>query len=253
MKQEPDSDSDLMARGPSFARAAWLANMLRAAEKRELAEPTDADIQEWRAKVVIDPTFEEQSDANKDEMFRIILTIRHRLWIYSELVKFEEEDPAPLLRVLRDLVAIIPNYHGLFTLVADEMSKIDGTTTREEWQRINGIANTVARWAKIIDRISEEVCQRRTGKPKVYNGHTVRRLRQQYETGAIRDCLSAFGVNISKTGPGEHHGQGDAGLNLMACLIDFVSGNKPALEALRTRLRRAEPGRAVNSGRGAPP
>ncbi|HZZ25703.1 MAG TPA: hypothetical protein VFE60_25505 [Roseiarcus sp.] len=43
MKRKPESDIDLMARGPSFARMAWLVNMLRMADKREIAEPTDDD------------------------------------------------------------------------------------------------------------------------------------------------------------------------------------------------------------------
>jgi hypothetical protein len=240
MKRKPDSDTDLMARGPSFERAAWLANMRCMAERRELAEPTDGDIQEWRAKVGIDPTFAEQSDANKDEMFRAIVAIRHRLRIYSELVKFEEEDPAPLIRVLADFVATIPNYHGLLTVAADDISEICGTTVSEAWRTIISLPNKAELLLKIVERISEEICQRRTGKPKVYNGQTIRRLRQRYETLAIRGCLTAFGINIGRTSQGEHRGRGDAGLNLMACLIDFTSGTKPSLDALRTRLRRVE-------------
>jgi hypothetical protein len=214
--------------------------MLRMAEKRELAVPTGGDIQEWRAKVSNDPTFAEQSDASKDEMFRVIVTIRHRLQIYSELVKSEEEDPAPLIRALADLVATIPHYHGLLTVAADDLSELCETTVSEAWRTIIGLANTAELLLKIIEKISEEICQRRTGKPKVYNGQTIRRLRRRYETLAIRGCLKAFGINIGKTSPGDHQGRGDAGLNLMACLIDFTSGTKPSLDALRTRLKRVE-------------
>ena len=39
MKRKPDRDIDLMARGPSFERAAWLANMLRMADGEEIRRP----------------------------------------------------------------------------------------------------------------------------------------------------------------------------------------------------------------------
>ncbi len=94
---------DLMARGPSFERAAWLANMLRMADGKEIADPTDDDIQEMREAIGDDPTFEKLLDSNKTLLFCAMLTIRQRLRIYDELVKFEEEKPDPLVvRAHRD-------------------------------------------------------------------------------------------------------------------------------------------------------
>jgi hypothetical protein len=238
MNRKPDSDIDLMARGPSFERAAWLANMARVAVRRLIAVPTADDIQEMRKAIGDDPTFDKLSDTDKTFLFRALLTIRERRRIYSEQVKFEHEDPAPLQRALADLVATMPNYHGLLTAAADKMRENCGTTFRESWQTIRRLANDAEMLRQSLEDISEEVCQRRTGKPKVYNGHTIRRDQQRYETIAIRESLRAFGINIGKTGPGEHQGKGDAGLNLMACLIHFTSGRKPTLDALRTRLRR---------------
>ena len=130
MKRKPDRDIDLMARGPSFERAAWLGNMLRMADRKEIADPTDDDIQEMREAIGDDPTFEKLSDANKTLLFSAMLTIRQRLQIYDELVKFEEEEPGPLLSALTGIVATIPNYHGLLSVAADEMSEIRGITVR---------------------------------------------------------------------------------------------------------------------------
>jgi hypothetical protein len=227
--------------------------MRRLAEQKALADPTDNDIRDMRAVIGDDPTLMKLSDANKVLLFRALLTIRIRRQIYDELVKFEHEDPAPLLHAITNNLAIMPNYHGILGVAADDMSKHYGMTVSESWQTILGIANAAEMLRQTLERISAEVCQRRTGKPKVYNGHTVRRLQQQYETVAIRDSLGAFGISIGKTGPGAHQGKGDAGLNLMACLIHFTSGRKPSLDALRTRLKRAERGRAVNSTGGGTP
>ena len=226
MKRKADGDIDLMARGPSFERMAWLANMLRMADKREFAKPTDDDIREMRNKIGANPLFAKLSDANKAGLFRVMVTVRQRLRIYEKLPEMEEEDIAPLLRVLADFVATVPNYHGLLTVAVDEMSETCGTTVGDAWQTIVGLVNTVELLREVIERNSEEVCQRRTGKPKVYDKRTIRRLRQRYETIAIRDCLKAFGISISKTGPGDHVGQGDDALELMAGIIHYTSGAK---------------------------
>src|SRR5271166_4888809 len=116
MKRKPANNIDLMARGPSFERAAWLANMLRMADRREIANPTDDDIQEMRRAIGDDLTFEKLSDANKTLLFCAMLTIRQRLQIYDQLVKFEEEEPGRLLSALTGMVATIPKYHGLLSV-----------------------------------------------------------------------------------------------------------------------------------------
>jgi hypothetical protein len=124
MKRDSESEIDPMGRAPSVERAAWLANMLRMADRREIADPTESDIQEMRSAIGDNPIFAELSDANKALLFCALLTIRLRLRIYDELVKFEEEEPRPLLSALMAVVATIPNYHGVLSVAADEISEI---------------------------------------------------------------------------------------------------------------------------------
>ena len=56
----------------------------------------------------------------------------------------------------------------------------------------------------------------------------------------IRDLLKVVGINIRKTSPDEYGREGDAGLELMARIIHYTSGDKPSLEALRMRLTRVD-------------
>ena len=231
MKRKPDSDIDLMARGPSFERAAWLANMARMADRKEIADPTDDDIQEMRKAIGDDPTFEKLSDANKTLLFCAMLAIRQRLQIYDELVKFEEEEPGPLLSALTRMVATIPNYHGLLSVAADEMSEIGGTTVHEAWRKIIECANT----AKLL----REIVQRISAKPKVYDKRTIRSRRQRHEAIMIRDCLKVIEVVIRMTGPDEYGREGDDGLKLAVRIVRYTSGEELELHAFRTRLSRA--------------
>jgi hypothetical protein len=231
MKRKPASDIGLMARGPSFERAAWLGNMLRMADRKEIADPTDDDIQEMREAIGDDPTFEKLSDANKTLLFCAMLTIRQRLQIYDELVKFEEEKPNPLLSALTGMVETIPNYHGLLSVAADEMSEIGGTTVHEAWRKIIECANT----AKLL----QDIVQGISAKPKVYDKRTVRSRRQRHEAIMIRDCLKVVGVVIRMTGPDEYGREGDDGLKLAVRIIRYTSGEDVELHAFRTRLSRA--------------
>ena len=231
MKRKPDSD--LLARlGPSFERAAWLANMARMADKKEIADPTDDDIQEMREAIGDDPTFEKLSDANKTLLFCAMLAIRQRLQIYDELVKFEEEKPGPLLSALTRMVATIPNYHGLLSVAADEISEIRGTTVGEAWRKIIEFANTAKLLLEIVQRISAE--------PKVYDKRTVRSRRQRHEAIMIRDCLKVIGVVVRERGPDEYGREGDDGLKLAVRIVRYTSGEQLELHAFRTRLSRAE-------------
>jgi hypothetical protein len=88
------------------------------------------------------------------------------------------------------------------------------------------------------------IAQKIAAQPKVYDKRTLRRRRLRDETITILSCLELFGINVSKTGPGEHQGKADDGLELMARIIGYTSGVKPSLNALRMRLTRA---RAHNS------
>jgi hypothetical protein len=231
MKRKPDSDTDLMARGPSFKRAAWLAKMLRMADRKEIADPTDDEIQEMREAVGDDPTFDKLSDANKILLFGAMLTVRQRLQIYDELVKLEEEKPGPLLSVLTGMVTTIPNYHGLLSVVADDMSEIGRTTVHEAWRKIIECANTAEELRDIIRRISS--------KPKVYDKRTIRSRRQRHEAVMIRDCLKVVGVVVRMTGPDEYGREGDDGLKLAVRIVRYTSGEDVRPHTFRTRLSRA--------------
>jgi hypothetical protein len=121
----------LMAQGPSFQRAVRLANALRMRDRKKLVDPTDEDIQDMRAKIGDNLSFARLPDANKSDLFCAMLTIRHKLQIYDDLVKSEEEELGPLLSALASLVAAIPNCHGLLTRAVVEMSETCGTTVGE--------------------------------------------------------------------------------------------------------------------------
>jgi hypothetical protein len=230
MKRKPDSD--LMARwGPSFERAAWLANMARMADKKEIADPTDDDIQEMRNAIGDDPTFEKLPDPNKTLLFCAMLTMRQRLQIYDELVKLEEEEPVPLQSALTRMVATIPNYHGLLTVAADEISENRGTTVHEAWRKIIEYANTAKLLLGIVQRISAE--------PKVYDKRKVESRRQRHEAIMIDDCLKVIGVVIRMTGPDEYGREGDDGLKLAVRIVRYTSGEQLELHTFRTRLYRA--------------
>jgi hypothetical protein len=231
MKQNSQSDIDPMGRGPSFERAAWLANMLRMADSREIADPTESDIQEMRSAIGDNPIFAELSDANKALLFCALLTIRLRLRIYDELVKFEEEEPRPLLSALMAIVATIPNYHGVLSVAADEISEISEISVGEAWRNIVEFADTA--------ELLRDVIQRSASRPRVYDKRTIRSRRQRHEAVMIRDCLNLVGVNLRKTGPDEYGSEGDEGLKLAARIVRYTSGKLPGLDALRTRLSRA--------------
>jgi hypothetical protein len=231
MTKRPDRDLGRMTQGPSFKRAVWLASMLRLAEQKALADPTDNDIQEMRVAIGDDPTFAQLSDANRTLLFCAMLTIRLRIQIYDELVKFEEEKPGPLLSALAAIVAVLPNYHGLLSVVADEMSESEETTVGDAWRKIIDFYKTADFLRDIISRIP--------AKPRVYDKRTIRSRRQRHEAIMIRDCLKVVGVDLRKTGPDEYGREGDAGLKLAVRIVRYTSGRQPDLHAFRTRLSRA--------------
>jgi hypothetical protein len=231
MTNKASGDISLMAQGPSFERAAWLATMLRIANAGAMADPTYDDKQEMRAAIGDNQTFARLLDADKGDLFSAMLTIRHRLQIYDELVKFEEEDLSPLLSALTAIVAAIPNYHGLLSVVADEMRDGGETPVSESWRKIVEFANTAELLREIIVRIS--------AKPKVYDMRKIRSRRQRHEAVMIRDCLKLRGVDLRLTGPDEYGREGDDGLKLAVRIVRYTSGKQPGLHAFRTRLSRA--------------
>ncbi len=129
------------------------------------------------------------------------------------------------------MVETIPNYHGLLSVAADEMSEIRGTTVGEAWRKIIECANTANWLREIIQRISEE--------PKVYDKRTIRSRRQRHEAIMIRDCLKVVGVVVRKKGPDEYGREGDPGLKLAVRIALYTSGKLPGLNTFRTRLSRA--------------
>jgi hypothetical protein len=234
MSRKPDSGTNVMARGPSasFKRAAWLAKMGRMQDRKEIADPTDDDIQDMREVIGDDPTFEKLSDANKTLLFGAILTIRQQLRIYDELVKSEEEEPGPLLSALTRIVTTMPNYHGLLSVAADEMSEIDGISVHEAWRKIIDCANTAEVLRGIIRRIS--------GAPKAYDKRKVRSRRQRHEALMIRDCLVIVGVEVPQTGSDYYGGKGSAGLALAARIVLYTSREKIGADGFKQRLYRAK-------------
>ena len=219
MTKKASGDISLMAQGPSFERAAWLATMLRIANARAMADPADDDKQEMRAAIGDNQTFARLLDADKDHLFSAMLTVRHRLQIYDELVKFEEEDPSPLLSALTAIVAAVPNYHGLLSEVADEIGEISEISVGEAWRKIVEFAD--------MAELLRDVIQRIASRPRVYDKRTIRSRRQRHEAVMIRDCLKLVGVNLRKTGPDEYGSEGDEGLKLAARIVRYTSGKLP--------------------------
>jgi hypothetical protein len=230
--------SALLSRGPSFERAAWLAKMLRAADQKELADPTEDDIAEMRMALGDDRTFAALPDDKKALLFLAMLTIRERLKIYREWVKFEEEPAGPLLSPLASLAAAIPNSHGLFSVAAAEMSEVRGISIPEAWRNINQFANTAEFFRKIFQRIA--------AKPKVFDKRTVRSRRQRHEAAMIGDSLKIIGVNVRMTGPNDRGRAGDDGLRLAIRIVRYTSGEKIELDAFRGRLARARALRTIH-------
>ena len=103
--------------------------------ERRFADPTDDDIQEMREAIGDDPTFKKLLDSNKSLLFCAMLTIRQRLRIYDELLKFGGRRYRPAVRALTGMVATIPNYHGLLSVAADEMAEIGRTTVPRRGRR----------------------------------------------------------------------------------------------------------------------
>ena len=60
------------------------------------------------------------SDANKALLFSVMLTLRRKLEVYGERVRFEQERAGPLLSVLQ-----MSKTHGLLSMAADEMSEVE--------------------------------------------------------------------------------------------------------------------------------
>jgi hypothetical protein len=140
-----------------------------------------------------------------------MLAIRGRLRIYDELVKFEEEEPRPLLSALMAIVATIANYHGVLSVVADEISEISEISVGEAWRKIVEFAD--------MTELLRDVIQRIASRPRVYDKRTIRSRRQRHEAVMIRDCLKLVGVNLRKTGPDQYGSEGDEGLKLAARIV----------------------------------
>jgi hypothetical protein len=206
--------------------------MLRMAERKELAEPSDDEIQNMLAAVGADPTFASLPDDGKSLLLLGMFNTRLRLQIYPDLVDFERETPGPLLAALTDVLNAIADRHGLLTIVVDQIAEIRGVTVSEAWRRINQFVDA----AQLMRGILEEA----PAAPKVYDGRTVRSLRQRHEALMIRDCLKLAGVELRMTDPGDYDRIGDPGLALAVCVVRYTSGENIQSGTFRKRLSRAE-------------
>jgi hypothetical protein len=226
------SDISFMAQGPSYQRALRLANARYMAERKELVDPNALDIQQMCSKIGDNVSFAKLSGADKSDLFSAILTIRRRLEIYDDLVNFEGEELGPLLSALSNLVAALPNYHGLLAKAVDEASEICGATVRDAWRMISEFANSAQSLLAIIEKISDE--------PRAYDKRSIRSRQQRHEAQMIRDCLAISGIEVVKSGPDEYGNKGNDGLELMARIVHYTSGKKPTPNQLRMRLTRID-------------
>jgi hypothetical protein len=228
-RRRPVAEHEI-ARGLSLERASRLVNAIRMRDERELAAPTTNDVHGMRSKIGDSPPFNGLSGGDQDLLLSVIHTIRLKIQVYDDYPKMREEKPGTLLMATSKLIAATSSY-GLMTVVADKMSHILGITIDEAGEKINEAVKTV--------KLMREIVQGAPARPKVYDKRKVRSRMQRDEAVTVRNCLEIFGISARNTGPDEHQGKGDEGLELIARIIHCTSGRKPGLHALRRRLTRA--------------
>jgi hypothetical protein len=233
MVKKADKEPEI-ANGLSLKRASRLSRARVMINQKEIVAPPESDVREMRTKIGDSPPFNRLSSADQDDLLSAIYALRLKLQVYDDLPKFMEEKPGPLLSATTKLIAATSSC-GLMTVVAYKMSKKLGIAIDEAQVKINEAVETV--------RLMREIVQGAPARPSVYDKRMVRSRKQRDEAAAIRDVLKLFGITISKTGPDEHRGKGDEGLELIARFVHYTSGRKPNLHALRSRLTRAESGR----------
>ena len=158
--------------------------MRRAVAQKEMFDPTEADIQEMRAAIGDNGAFAKFSDANKALLFSVMLTLRRKLEVYGERLKFEQEPAGPLLKALVGVVAAVDNSHGVLGKVANEMSEVKGITVSEAWRKIIEFANMAVFLGESTQTIAAE--------PKVFDGRTIGSRRKRDEAMTIANCLKVF-------------------------------------------------------------
>ena len=211
-------------RRTSSERAAWLAEMRRAVAQKEMFDPAEADIAEMRAAIGDNGAFAKFSDANKALLFSVLLTLRRKLEVYNERLKFEQEPADPLLKALVGVVAAVDNSHGVLGKVANERSEVKGITVSEAWRKIIEFANMAVFLGEGTQTIAAE--------PKVFDGRTVGSLRKRDEAVTIANCLKPFRAVV----PGV---KADGWLDLEARIAHYMSGKEIDHDSLKKRRQRA--------------
>ena len=211
-------------RRTSSERAAWLAKMRRAVAQKEILDPTEADIQEMRTAIGDNGAFAKFSDANKALLFSVTLTLRRKLEVYGELLKFEQERAGPLLKTLMAVVADVDNSHGILGKAADEMSEVKGITVSEAWRKIIEFANMAVFLGESTQRIA--------AKSKVLDGRTIGSRRKRDETMTFANCLKVFKTVVPGVKADDWH-------DLEARISCYMSGKEIDPDSLKKRRQRA--------------
>ncbi len=204
----------------SFERTAWLAKRRRAADRKELAEPTEADIAEMRLALRDYQTFARLPDDKESLLFCAMLTIREQLKIYGELVKFEDEPAGQALSALIQLGSAIPNASAAFRAVTAEMSEERGITVPEAQQKMVEFSNMVDFLLKKFQGIVAKPDRRK-----------VRSRHMRHETAMVIDCLERLGVHASW--------EESPGTRLAVRIVRYTSGRMTGTEAFWKMAKRA--------------
>ena len=189
-------------------RDAWLAEMRYVVAQRRWFDPTEADTAEIRAAISDNGAFAEFSGADEAELFSVFLTLRRKLEIHGENVRFEKK-----------LAAEVCKTHGRLSVVADKMREA-GWTTNAEARQLNEAAN-------ILLGISQSIA----AEPRAFDGRSVGSRRKRDEGEAVANCLKPFRARV----PGV---KADDWYDLEARLVRYMSGKKLKPESLHKRRQR---------------
>ena len=141
-------------RRTSSERAAWLAKMRRAVAKKEILDPTEADIQEMRTAIGDNGAFAKSPTPTRPSCSASRSHCGGNSKSTASSSEFEQERAGPLLKTLMAVVADVDNSHGVLGKAADEISEVKGITVSEAWRKIIEFANMAVFLGESTQRIA---------------------------------------------------------------------------------------------------
>jgi hypothetical protein len=198
-------------------RGEFLATMRWAKAQKRMASPTLDAIQEMEAVIGDNAAFAAFPPEYKALLFEGVFTLRLKLQVHGESVRFVEELTSPLRSVLTKL----SKAHILLSGAADEMSEVGGTTLAEARQEISKHADALPGIIQTIEDV-----------PKNFDWRRVGRLRKRDEAFAINNVIKFFRTRVPKVKARDWH-------ELEARLVRYTSGIEIDPDSLKMRRQRA--------------